>query len=160
MSSSSGLESVRPYSPAPPLEQDFIRQQIAKQQKGNFHSTSLKMVSSVNKTALHPGGVQPQREHTEIEEELHEKAHIDYDRVAIVSCIEQFLFPVPLLTMLRLPTPRLQPFTRMPSSTKPVQPSHLLELFQHTQEQRLAVRPQTSVSCASPAQRKRSGGVP
>ena len=27
----------------------------------------------------------PQREHTEIEEELHEKAHIDYDRVAIVS---------------------------------------------------------------------------
>jgi len=84
MSSSSGLEPVRSYSPAP-LEQDFLRQQIAKQQKGNFHSTSLKMVSSVNKTALHPGGVQPQREHTEIEEELHEKAHIDYDRVAIVS---------------------------------------------------------------------------
>ena len=27
----------------------------------------------------------PQREHTEIEEELHEKAHIDYDRVSIVS---------------------------------------------------------------------------
>jgi phosphoenolpyruvate carboxykinase (ATP) len=27
----------------------------------------------------------PQREHTEIEEELHERAHIDYDRVAIVS---------------------------------------------------------------------------
>jgi phosphoenolpyruvate carboxykinase (ATP) len=27
----------------------------------------------------------PQREHTEIEEELHEHAHIDYDRVAIVS---------------------------------------------------------------------------
>jgi len=91
MSSSSGFESVRPYSPAPPLEQDFIRQQIAKQQKGNFHSTSLKMVSSVNKTNLHPSGVQPQREHTEIEEELHEKAHIDYDRVAIVSCIEDFV---------------------------------------------------------------------
>ena len=49
------------------------------------------MVSSVNKTNLHPSGVQPQREHTEIEEELHEKAHIDYDRVAIVSCIEDFL---------------------------------------------------------------------
>ncbi|KAI5199570.1 ATP-utilizing phosphoenolpyruvate carboxykinase [Aureobasidium subglaciale] len=85
MTSSSGPGSVRTYAPAPPLEQDFIRQQIAKQQKGNFHSTSLKMVSSVNKTALHPGGVQPQREHTEIEEELHEKAHIDYDRVAIVA---------------------------------------------------------------------------
>jgi len=26
----------------------------------------------------------PQAEHTEIEEELHEKANIDYDRVAIV----------------------------------------------------------------------------
>lgn len=50
------------------------------------------MVSSVNKTALHPSGVQPQREHTEIEEELHEKAHIDYDRVAIVSYIDVFFF--------------------------------------------------------------------
>jgi hypothetical protein len=27
----------------------------------------------------------PHREHTEIEEELHETAHIDYDRVAIVA---------------------------------------------------------------------------
>ena len=26
----------------------------------------------------------PQREHTEIEEELHETAHLDYDRVSIV----------------------------------------------------------------------------
>jgi hypothetical protein len=26
----------------------------------------------------------PKKEHTEIEEELHDKAHIDYDRVAIV----------------------------------------------------------------------------
>ncbi|TPX15466.1 uncharacterized protein E0L32_004446 [Thyridium curvatum] len=44
-----------------------------------------KMISNtVNKTSLHPGGVQPHREHTEIEEELHEKAHIDYDRVAII----------------------------------------------------------------------------
>ena len=45
---------------------------------------------------LHPGHLEvfdkltytlhrPQREHTEIEEELHEIAHIDYDRVAIVS---------------------------------------------------------------------------
>ncbi|KAI0420794.1 phosphoenolpyruvate carboxykinase [Xylaria grammica] len=42
--------------------------------------------NKVNKTALHPGGVEPsqEREHTELEEELHEKAHIDYDRVAIV----------------------------------------------------------------------------
>lgn len=80
----------RPLTPGPVLEQDFIRQQIDKQHKNNFHSTALKRTLSmaapnVNKTALHPGGVQPQREHTEIEEELHEKAHIDYDRVAIVS---------------------------------------------------------------------------
>lgn len=29
--------------------------------------------------------LRPSREHTELEEELHETAHIDYDRVAIVS---------------------------------------------------------------------------
>ncbi|KAK8922056.1 Phosphoenolpyruvate carboxykinase (ATP) [Metarhizium anisopliae] len=40
--------------------------------------------SNVNKTALHPGGVQPHHNHTELEEELHETAHIDYDRVAII----------------------------------------------------------------------------
>lgn len=59
---------------------------------------------TVNKTNLHPGGVvfalllssfllavmltpasRPPREHTEIEEELHEIAHIDYERVAIVN---------------------------------------------------------------------------
>lgn len=35
----------------------------------------------------------PVKEHTELEEELHEKAHIDYDRVAIVS------IPNPTLTV-------------------------------------------------------------
>jgi phosphoenolpyruvate carboxykinase (ATP) len=39
---------------------------------------------SVNRTSLHPHGVVP-REHTEIEEELHERANIDYDRVAIIQ---------------------------------------------------------------------------
>jgi hypothetical protein len=42
------------------------------------------MVSSVNKTSLHPSGVVPSKEHTEIEEELHEKANIDFDHVAII----------------------------------------------------------------------------
>lgn len=42
------------------------------------------MIPSVNRTSLHPSGVLPAREHTEIEEELHDKANIDYDRVAIV----------------------------------------------------------------------------
>jgi phosphoenolpyruvate carboxykinase (ATP) len=74
-----------------PLAEDFARQQELKQQRGNFHSTSLTssvitmVANAVNKTGLHPAGVQPQREHTEIEEELHERAHIDYDRVSIVS---------------------------------------------------------------------------
>ena len=36
----------------------------------------------------------PQREHTEIEEELHEVAHIDYDRVAIVSDSFAALLPI------------------------------------------------------------------
>jgi phosphoenolpyruvate carboxykinase (ATP) len=63
--------------------------QILATRKGNYHSTSLRLpnmvsVNTVNKTALHPGGVQPVKEHTELEEELHENAHIDYDRVAIV----------------------------------------------------------------------------
>ena len=51
---------IRPTSPGP-LSSDFGRQAISKQQNSNYHSSSLKqtMVSnSVNKTALHPGGVQ------------------------------------------------------------------------------------------------------
>lgn len=53
---------VRAYTPGPPNGSDnFLKEQIAKQQKGNFHSTSLKttvkmVAQSVNKTALHPGG--------------------------------------------------------------------------------------------------------
>lgn len=53
----------RPSSSA--LTRDFVRQQNEKQDQGNFHSSSLKksqvtMVSgsTVNKTNLHPGGVQ------------------------------------------------------------------------------------------------------
>jgi phosphoenolpyruvate carboxykinase (ATP) len=42
------------------------------------------LVNTVNKTGLHPGGIIPQSDHTELEEELHEKAHIDYTRVAII----------------------------------------------------------------------------
>ncbi|RBR06235.1 hypothetical protein FVER53590_02289 [Fusarium verticillioides] len=40
--------------------------------------------NNVNKTSLHPTGVTPHQEHTELEQELHDKAHIDYDRVAII----------------------------------------------------------------------------
>ena len=58
---------LRTFTPGPPTSaNDFLREQISKQQKSNFHSSSLNhavtqvgMVSqSVNKTALHPGGVQ------------------------------------------------------------------------------------------------------
>ena len=41
----------------------------------------------------------PQHEHTELEEELHEKAHIDYDRVAIVSQTNPKVLLVPALTV-------------------------------------------------------------
>lgn len=106
---------IRSYTPGPPdTTNNFLTEQISKQQRSNFHSTSLNhavamAATTVNKTALHPRGVayvapvvknlprrarshvadrssphRPQHEHTEIEEELHEKAHIDYDRVAIV----------------------------------------------------------------------------
>jgi hypothetical protein len=40
----------------------------------------LFLLSSAANRAIH----RPTREHTELEEELHEIAHIDYDRVAIV----------------------------------------------------------------------------
>lgn len=73
----------RPYAPGP-LASDFARQQVIKQQRNNYHSSSLSTMS-VNQTNLHPHGVEPQREHTELEEELHEIAHIDYDRVAIIG---------------------------------------------------------------------------
>ena len=61
--SEANKDQPRPQSSA--LNQDFVRQQVKKQEEHNFHSSSLKssqttMVagSSVNKTALHPGGVQ------------------------------------------------------------------------------------------------------
>lgn len=126
-------ESLAPYArrtQTPVAVDDFTRQQIAKQQRSNFHSTSLtrslsSMVSTtVNKTALHPSGVQyvrdcsaewtlvqsvsvklmiglarPQKDHTEIEEELHESAHIDYDRVAIVSDKLSECFAIVILIM-------------------------------------------------------------
>ncbi|KAL2821985.1 phosphoenolpyruvate carboxykinase-domain-containing protein [Aspergillus granulosus] len=75
-----------PPSPGP-LYTDFFEQQVAKQRNNNYHSTSLRnmVATSVNRTALHPGGVQPGKGHTELEEELHEHAHIDYERVAIIA---------------------------------------------------------------------------
>ncbi|RKF56593.1 Phosphoenolpyruvate carboxykinase [Erysiphe neolycopersici] len=45
----------------------------------NSFPTIMVTSSSVNRTALHPI-----KEHTELEEELHDTAHIDYDRVAII----------------------------------------------------------------------------
>lgn len=50
---------IRPSSPGA-LSADFARQQISKQQRNNYHSTSLRIMvsNSVNKTALHPSGVQ------------------------------------------------------------------------------------------------------
>jgi phosphoenolpyruvate carboxykinase (ATP) len=54
---------IRTASPAP-LAQDFARQQVSRQQRSNFHSTSLNPIltnnmvtNTVNKTNLHPSGV-------------------------------------------------------------------------------------------------------
>lgn len=69
---SSSSDSTRAASttnipPVPPsrlasYSSDFDRQQVAKQQRSNYHSSSLRninMVSnSVNRTSLHPAGVQ------------------------------------------------------------------------------------------------------
>merc|ERR1712093_187898 len=80
-----GIE--RTSSPYPDPRELGPKSKILATRTGNYHSTSLRnmvTINTVNKTALHPGGVQPVKEHTELEEELHEKAHIDYDRVAIV----------------------------------------------------------------------------
>lgn len=57
---------VRAYTPPlpdPDSSSTFLSDQIAKQQRSNFHSTSLRTVAtmvsqSVNKTALHPKGVE------------------------------------------------------------------------------------------------------
>ncbi|OGM50542.1 phosphoenolpyruvate carboxykinase [Aspergillus bombycis] len=80
------IPRASPAEPGP-LYTDFFQQQVAKQRNNNYHSTSLRtmVATSVNRTALHPGGVQPGKGHTELEEELHEHAHIDYERVAIIA---------------------------------------------------------------------------
>lgn len=56
---------VRAYTPPPPDPDSstFLTDQVAKQQRSNFHSTSLRTVSTmvaqtVNRTALHPKGVE------------------------------------------------------------------------------------------------------
>ena len=88
-----------PRAASPSEGTGTARSNVAKTQLTN-HPHAMMVSNSVNKTALHPGGVQydcpshsedynlimdrPAREHTELEEELHETAHIDYDRVAIV----------------------------------------------------------------------------
>jgi phosphoenolpyruvate carboxykinase (ATP) len=53
---------IRTASPAP-LTQDFARQQVSKQQRSNFHSSSISSLlatmapPAVNKTNLHPSGL-------------------------------------------------------------------------------------------------------
>ncbi|OAX78308.1 hypothetical protein ACJ72_07385 [Emergomyces africanus] len=56
--------SVPPLHSAFSYSSDFARQQQAKQQHSNYHSTSLStslknmVAASVNRTSLHPSGVQ------------------------------------------------------------------------------------------------------
>lgn len=131
------------------------------------NTKSYKMVANtVNKTNLHPSGVayvtslsgqlvlldqvlltlslRPNKEHTEIEESLHDKAHIDYDRVAIVSLPR-------LVKHLRhtdfIPrSPTLQSLLSMKtlSSTRLAQPSQHPAPSQHTLVRKPAARPRIS----------------
>merc|ERR1712014_12901 len=101
---------------------NFLSEQISKQQKNNFHSTSLtsgpiKMVAnSVNKTALHPSGVAPQSEHTS------------------TTTVSQLL-----------PTHPFRPCTKMPLSTRLALPSLPQVPSLHTRVRRLDVHHPTSV---------------
>jgi hypothetical protein len=61
MAPAENIHIPRPSRPEPgPLYSDFFEQQVAKQRNNNYHSTSLRnmVATSVNRTALHPGGVQ------------------------------------------------------------------------------------------------------
>ena len=49
------FQDVRTSSPGP-LADDFARQMVTKQQRNNYHSSSLKTMN-VNQTSLHPQGV-------------------------------------------------------------------------------------------------------
>lgn len=55
------ISASRPANNLSPLSADYHRQLVSKQQKNNYHSSSLgTMISknSVNQTNLHPGGVE------------------------------------------------------------------------------------------------------
>lgn len=116
-----------------------------------YHRTSSRrntdplavLPNNVNKTSLHPTGVtyvphdtsicarftntcfSPHQEHTELEQELHDKAHIDYDRVAIVRSNKHSLKTIATnILLLRSPTLQSPPSTRMLLFTRLVPPSH------------------------------------
>lgn len=55
------ISATSPANNLSPLSTDYHRQLVSKQQKNNYHSSSLgTMISknSVNQTNLHPGGVE------------------------------------------------------------------------------------------------------
>lgn len=54
------IPPIAPSGEPGPLYSDFFQQQVAKQRNNNYHSTSLNtmVATSVNRTSLHPGGVQ------------------------------------------------------------------------------------------------------
>jgi hypothetical protein len=110
----------------------------------------------------------PAKGRTELEEELHETAHIDYERVAIVrnpsqnSCNASIssIFKSPYLTAFhpRSPTRLLLLCTKMPSSMKQELPSHPPVLCQRTLEPRPVGHPWTRESFRSLHQKMKFGG--
>ena len=72
--------------------------------------------------------IRDKRANTAIEEELHDIAHIDYDRVAIVywENVPAQKYPEPDANQRhRFPTLQLLPFTKMLSCTNPALPFRL-----------------------------------
>ena len=102
----------------------------------------------------------PQKDHTEIEEELHETAHIDYDRVAIVglsSNLEEASTQLTLET--RLPTRQSLLFMRMRWYMRQDLPLPHQALFQLTLGLKLDGPHLINVSLMKPNRVERSGGA-
>jgi hypothetical protein len=117
---------------------------------------AMSSADSKNVTALNPGGLQAQPEHTEIENELHEKAHIDYDRVSIIANPSvAALYEDALVYGLSCAVLSIAHANFLQRSALP---SHPPELYPPILDRKLVVRLQTSVSSRSLALKMRSGG--
>lgn len=163
-----------------PLYSDFFEQQVAKQRNNNYHSTSLAnmVATSVNRTALHPGGVQyvfllpsitvwtwqltvPGR----VTVTLNSRRNSTSTHTLTTTVSLLYVFALSRVLCLctnryRSQTPLFLPSTKMLSSTKPALPSPPAVLSLPTPVPKLAVLPQISGSSRRNRQKTMSGGDP